>query len=215
LVGKSAGYIAYTDYKSLAAINNSQNHTNIYRIASNANQMATENQKQLAAIVAARMRERGYKILNIEAGKSMLETTTDGLNILTFFLLIMALLSGLVGSIGLMGTMSLNVMDRTREIGVMRAIGASDFSVFRLVVVEGGIIGFISWILSVILAIPITKILSDAISNALFDSPGLFAFTYKGVLIWFIVVTILSITASILPAWNAVRLTIREVLAYE
>ena len=215
LVGKSAGYIAYTDYKSLAAINNSPNHTNVYRIASSEKNMSTENQKQLAANVAARMRERGYKILHVEAGKSMLEATTDGLNIITIFLLIMALLSGLVGSIGLMGTMSLNIMDRTREIGVMRAIGASDFSVFRLVVIEGGIIGFISWLLSIILAIPITKILSDAISNALFDSPGLFAFTYKGVLIWFIVVTILSITASILPAWNAVRLTIREVLAYE
>ncbi len=177
--------------------------------------MSTENQKQLAAAIAARMGARGYKILQVEAGKSMLETTTDGLNIITFFLLIMALLSGLVGSIGLMGTMSLNVMDRTREIGVMRAIGASDFSVFRLVVIEGGIIGFISWVLSIILAIPITKILSDAISKALFDSPGLFAFTFKGVLIWFIVVTILSITASVLPAWKAVRLTIREVLAYE
>jgi putative ABC transport system permease protein len=127
----------------------------------------------------------------------------------------MALLTALVGSIGLMGTMSLNVMDRTREIGVMRAIGASDNSVFRLVLIEGGIIGLISWISSIILAFPITKILSDAISTALFDSPGLFAFSYKGILIWFFIVITLSIIASLLPAWKAVKLTIREVLAYE
>ena len=215
LVGKSAGYIAYTDYASLAAINKSQNHTNVYRIASKYPALSTVAQKELAVRIAERMNDRGYRILQVEAGKTLLESATDGLNIITIFLLIMALLTALVGSIGLMGTMSLNVMDRTREIGVMRSIGASDFSIFRLVLIEGGIIGLISWFSSIVVAIPITKILSDTINNSLFDSPGIFAFTYKGILIWFFIVFILSIISSIFPAWKAVKLTIREVLAYE
>jgi putative ABC transport system permease protein len=215
LVGKSAGYIAYTDYLSLANIKNTQNHTSVFRIAAKSPTMSVEEQKDLAIKIASRMRERGYRILQVEAGKTSLDSATDGLNIITIFLLIMALLTALVGSIGLMGTMSLNVMDRTREIGVLRAIGASDYAIFRLILIEGFIVGLISWFSSIIVAIPITKLLSDAISNSIFDSPGLFAYSFKGVFIWLSIVIVLSVISSILPALKAVKLTIREVLAYE
>ena len=127
----------------------------------------------------------------------------------------MALLNGFVGGIGLSGTMSLNVIERMREIGIMRAIGASNVHIFRSVLLEGFFIGTISWFLSIILAIPMTKILCDSLSTALFDAVGLFAFTSKGVIIWLIVVALLSIISSLLPAWNATKLTIREVLSYE
>jgi len=127
----------------------------------------------------------------------------------------MALLTGIVGGIGLSGTMSINVLERIREIGIMRAIGASNPIIFRSVLLEGFFIGAISWLFSILLAIPMTKILCDSLSLALFDAVGLFAFTPRGVLIWLIVVTLLSIFSSILPAWNATKLTIREVLAYE
>src|SRR5262249_58113873 len=53
------------------------------------------------------------------------------------FLMIMAVLLAVVGGLGLMGTMSINVLERTREIGVLRAIGASNGAVLRIVIVEG------------------------------------------------------------------------------
>jgi putative ABC transport system permease protein len=111
--------------------------------------------------------------------------------------------------------MSMNVMDRTREIGVMRAIGASDRAVMNMVIVEGMLIGMISWLLSTIVAIPISKLMSDTIHVAVFDARAEFAFTAVGPLSWLILVVILSILASVLPARNAARLTIREALAYE
>ena len=55
--------------------------------------------------------------------------------------MIMALLTAFVGSIGLTGTMGMNVLERTREIGVMRAIGAVDFEIMKSVVIEGMMIG--------------------------------------------------------------------------
>ena len=68
----------------------------------------------------------------------------------------MALLTALVGSIGLTGTMGMNVLERTREIGVMRSIGAVDQEIMRTVIVEGMLIGSISWILGALLSFPIT-----------------------------------------------------------
>jgi putative ABC transport system permease protein len=137
------------------------------------------------------------------------------LNILTTFLMIMATLMAVVGSIGLMGTMSLNVMERTREIGVMRAIGASDRIITKMVIVEGLIIGLISWLAGCLLSVPIGKVMSDVISSAIFSAPIAYTFILTGVIIWLVLVLLLSALASILPARSATRLTIREVLAYE
>src|SRR4029450_1742485 len=77
-------------------------------------------------------------------------------DVLVYFMLGMAVMIAIVGGVGLMGTMSINVLERTREIGVMRAIGASNGDIQGIVIVEGLVIGFISWSLSIFLAIPIT-----------------------------------------------------------
>jgi putative ABC transport system permease protein len=85
----------------------------------------------------------------------------------------------------------------------------------RTVIVEGVLIGGISWLIGAILSFPITYLLSDIVSLAIFQSPISVHFTYQGFAIWLLVVLALSAVASILPAHNAARLTIREVLAYE
>jgi len=138
-----------------------------------------------------------------------------------FFDIIIYLLSGMgvliatVGALGLMGTMSTNVLERTREIGVMRAIGASDGAVQRIVIVEGVIIGLISWLIGAALAFPMGAVLSTAVGQALFSRSLPYTFSSGGVVAWFVIVALLAAFASFLPAWNASRLTVREVLAYE
>jgi putative ABC transport system permease protein len=127
----------------------------------------------------------------------------------------MAVLAAVVGSIGLAGTMSINVMERTREIGIMRAIGSSNGILMLMVIIEGYLIGIISWLIGSLLAFPISTLMSNAISQALFDASTTITYTPTGFVIWLIVVSILSIGASVLPARRAASLTIREVLAYE
>jgi putative ABC transport system permease protein len=73
----------------------------------------------------------------------------------------------------------------------------------------------ISWVLGCLLAFPISTMLSDTISFSLFNAPAKFAYTPNGFLIWLGLVLFLAVLASVLPARNAARLTIREVLAYE
>lgn len=138
-----------------------------------------------------------------------------------FFDIIVYLLSGMgvliatVGSLGLMGTMSTNVLERTREIGVMRSIGASNGAVQWIVIAEGILIGLISWLIGAALAYPIGAAISSGVGQILFNTPLPYAFSSRGVFVWFGIVSVLAAFASFLPAWNASRLTVREVLAYE
>jgi putative ABC transport system permease protein len=213
--GKVAGLLAYTNYDYLSELINQPNQAASFRIVADRKGMNNDQQLALAKTIEARLRIYNVDINDVTTGFDMSSTAADGFNVLTGFLLFLASLTALVGSIGLAGTMSMNVMERTREIGVMRAIGASNRILMNMVIVEGSLIGIISWILGCLLAFPMSKILSDTVSQAIFNSPSNFALTPIGFIIWLATVIVLSVLASVMPARNASRLTIREVLAYE
>lgn len=215
LAGKSGGFLAYTSYETLSRLIHEPYRASTYRIVAGGKKWTLEEQNQFSRQIEAHLRAHGYRIADITAGNFLSGSASKGLNILTIFLLIMAILTALVGSIGLMGTMSLNVMERTREIGIMRAIGASDRVLMKLVMVEGILIGLLSWLAGSLLAFPMSRIMSDTISFAIFDAPSNNTFTPTGFIIWLAVVLVLSVLASVIPARSATRLTIREVLAYE
>ena len=215
MAGKSGGYLAYTTYEYLSEVIHEKNRANAFRVVSTSEDMSIEQQKALGRTIEEKLKENGYRVAEVEAGRSLTATTANGLNILTGFLLMMAVLIAIVGSIGLTGTMSLNVLERTREIGILRAIGASDGAVMRLVMIEGLLIGMMSWLFGFLLAFPIGSLMANAINLALFGAPADFTFTPMGVILWLLVVITLSVFASVGPARNATRLTIREVLAYE
>jgi len=130
-------------------------------------------------------------------------------------LLMMAILLALVGGLGLMGTMSINVLERTREIGVLRAIGASNRGVALVFIREGIVIGLMSWAMGAIFAIPMSQGLNQAVGQAVMGVPLTYSYSMPGLWLWLVVVIFLSVLASFIPARNASRLTVREVLAYE
>lgn len=215
LAGKSTGFRAYSNYDYLAHFIGNPDKAISFQIRSKIPDLTLEQQREFGSRIEKYIRARGYKIASINAGLSALSSSTEGLNILTMFLVFMAFLTALVGAIGLMGTMSMNVMDRTREIGIMRAIGASDRTIMSLVIVEGLLIGIISWILGSLLSFPISDWLNNILSRAIFDAPSVFSITITGFLIWLFLVVVLSVLASVAPAQSAAKLTIREVLSYE
>ncbi|MGB5843830.1 MAG: FtsX-like permease family protein, partial [Anaerolineales bacterium] len=116
------------------------------------------------------LEDRGYAVRSILDGNTMRENAGTGVNILVTFLLIMALLTAFVGSIGLMGTMSISVLERTREIGVMRTIGAVDSVVMQSVIIEGLVIGLITWFLAIGLSYPISSVLLKIIGQSIAGS---------------------------------------------
>jgi putative ABC transport system permease protein len=171
-------------------------------------------QAQVAKLVEAQLKREHLEIGNIETAADRQARSGVGLNIIVVFLLMMAALLALVGGLGLMGTMSINVIERTREIGVMRAIGASDAAVLRIVIAEGILVGVLSWLIGALIAFPVSKLLSDGV-GLIFGFTFNFAFSPVGVLLWLGIVVALAAVASLLPAWSASRLTVRDVLAYE
>jgi putative ABC transport system permease protein len=207
--------IAYTNSEYLSQKVHSFDRASTYRIMGSGSNLSLEDQIRLSSQVSARFSAEKYRVSDVSQGKHLIEEASGAFGFLVSVLLIMALLTAFVGSIGLTGTMSMNVMERTREIGVMRAIGATSQIVMRLVMVESAIIGLISWVLASLLAFPISYIMSNIISRAIFKAPAAFIITPKGFIIWLGLVLVLSGLASILPARGAARLTIREVLAYE
>ncbi len=215
LAGKSGGFAAYTNFEHLANITHSHEQALLYRILGSNGPLDQAQQEALGKQIEAQLDGKGYRIASVDSGTWLQQSTSRGFNILTAFLFMMAALMAVVGSIGLTGTMSLNVMERTREIGVMRAIGASDRIITQMVLLEGAVIGMVSWVLACGAAIPISLVMSNGISMVLFDRATEFTFTPTGILIWLGIVAVLSVVASLIPARSAARLTVREVLAYE
>ena len=207
------GTIAYSTYEYISHLTHLANKSYSFRVVTSSHDPAF--QQSMSEKLDEHFRAQGYKLEEAQTGSATLKTASESLDILVTFLLIMAILTASVGSIGLTGTMSMNVMERTREIGIMRSIGAVDKVIMRMVILEGVVIGGISWLLGALLSFPITYMLASIVSLAVFNSPIDTKITWDGYLLWLIVVLVLSAIASILPARNAARLTIREVLSYE
>jgi len=144
-----------------------------------------------------------------------IQNTTSTFGIFINFIMMMAILTAVVGAMGLMGTMSINVMERTREIGVMRAIGASNWDIQSIVIVEGMVIGLISWVISILLSIPITGALTIGVGTRFWQSPMPFVYGVTGIFGWLIGILVIGTVASALPARSASRLTIKDTLAYD
>jgi putative ABC transport system permease protein len=144
--------IAYATYDYVSQLINLPNQSFSFRVVTDQHTLAY--QEHMSATIDSYLRNLGYHVSETQAGLATLKTASESLAILINFLLVMALLTAVVGSIGLTGTMGMNVMERTREIGVMRAIGATDGQIMRTVIIEGLLIGIISWFLAAIASRP-------------------------------------------------------------
>jgi len=173
---------------------------------------------EFEAATAARLSDdfasRQMRVTDTNTQTQIQKTISDSLGILVVFLSILAVLLAAVGGIGLSGTMSINVLESTREIGVMRAVGASNASIYQIFITEGVVVGLASWALGVAVSLPISIGL-DASLGAAMSFPLSFAYSPLGVVAWLVFVIVISVAASLLPAYRAARVSVAEAIAYE
>jgi putative ABC transport system permease protein len=174
-----------------------------------------EDQARDAAALEEQLTRAGIAIRSIQLTTQETEEIRNVIDILLALALAMALLLAVVGGLGLAGTLSINVLERTREVGMMRAIGASDGAVVRIFIAEGEVIGLIGWLFGMLAGIPLGGFLGREMGMALMHTPLASASPLQGAALWLVLTVILAAVSSILPARKASRLTVREVLAYE
>jgi putative ABC transport system permease protein len=120
-----------------------------------------------------------------------------------------------VGGMGLASTMSLAVLERTREIGVLRALGARHRSILLMIQIEGLVIAVCSWLVALPLSAPMSVALAKAFSRVMLEVPARWLPEQTGVAQWLAVAVVLSIVACAWPALRATRTTVARALAYE
>jgi putative ABC transport system permease protein len=119
-----------------------------------------------------------------------------------------------VGGMGLASTMGIAVLERTREIGVMRAIGAKHSSIAGIVQAEGLVIALLGWALALVLSVPMSVVLARAFGAIMFPVPERYVPTAGGTLGWLAVAVAVSVVACAWPALRATRIPTASALSY-
>ena len=172
-------------------------------------------QASAAAALVERYEAAGMTVLRSETAGSFRDSYAAQFNNLVVLLMALAGLTAVVGGLGLANTMALNVLERSREIGILRSMGAGRPLLRRLVLIEGLAIALISGLTGILLSLPLTAILDRVMGGTLLGSPLSFAFAPWAAVGWMALVVIIGLISCWVPAESAVRMTVRAALAYE
>jgi len=213
ITGNVSPPLLYVNYEYLSKLVGRPGQVYSLRVLTTGHDAVT--QKNVRDQIQKLYEANGIQFGAAQLGADFIRDQKAQTDILVYFMLAMATMIAVVGGLGLMGTMSINVLERTREIGVMRAIGASNGDIQSIVIVEGMVVGLISWAISIVLSLPITNILCYGVGMALLTAPMPPVYGLSGILAWLIFTLVLAAIASAWPARRASRLTVRDTLAYE
>ena len=204
----------YAYYETVARFNNTPNSINRVLLNINPGIDVAEYEK-IADELKVYLEDRNIQVVNIFLTSDIIVQITAGFNSLVFMLVGMAVLVAIVAGLGLAGTMSLNVLERTREIGVMRAVGAGNNAIRLIFMGEGVMIGILSFMVALPLSFLGTIFFSNLIGIVLFENPLPMILTPAGIIVWLVIVLSVSSVASITPAQRASQISIREAISYE
>ncbi len=139
----------------------------------------------------------------------------SGYDIVVGMILFLAVIMAVVGGIGLMGALSIGVIERTKEIGIMRAVGALSGTILGMFVLEGLIQGVLSWMVAVPLSLVVAPVMAAAMGETIFNTELIYRYNYGAVFIWLGIIIFISVLASIIPARQATQVNVRQSLNYE
>ena len=205
--------LAYVSLAAYTHVYGGVGRTDTLRIATVGHDPASH--KAAAEALERQLTLDGYDVRLIRSRSEDRAILAERFDLISVVLSLMAILIGIVGGLGLAGTMSINVLERTREIGIMRAVGAADRAVRQIVVSEGMVIAILAWIIGTLLSLPMSYAMDYAFGVGLLNTPLTWSYSLPAVAAWLGAVLLIALVASLLPARSAVRLTVREVLAYE
>jgi putative ABC transport system permease protein len=158
--------------------------------------------------------EEGEEDFSITTFEEFLETFGNVFAIVQGVLIGIAAISLLVGGIGIMNTMYTAVLQRTNEIGVMKAIGARNSDILYLFLIESGFLGLVGGAVGILIGMGMSKLIEIAAAQANFG-------ILKAYFPWYLIVGALAFSfiigsiAGVWPAMQASRLKPVDALRYE
>ena len=204
--------VAYTCRETLARITGTDR---VDRVVIAATPGGPATRLDLIQRLRAHAEGRGMAVQTSQLMEPARRVMEDHLLMVAGFLGVMAQLMIVVGGLGLGSTMSLGVLERTREIGVLRALGARHGAILAMVQIEGLVVGILSWAIALPLSIPMSVVLGKAFGRIMFAVPVVYVPQWPAVLQWLGLVVAVSIVACAWPAFRATRIPTATALAYE
>jgi len=158
--------------------------------------------------------DAGMPVASSQSQAESRRVVEDHLLMVVDFLGAMGLVMIAVGAMGLASTMGLAVLERRREIGVLRAIGASDSAILAMIQAEGLTLVALGWLVSLPLSLPISAALEVAFGRIMFSVPWRLVPSPGAALGWLALMALISLLACALPARRALRIPAAQALAY-
>jgi putative ABC transport system permease protein len=203
--------VAYTPFETMAALQG-DTRASMLTVAAQG-----EGSARLGVILRLRqeLERQGMPVADSTLMSEMRRAVEDHLLMVVQFLGVMGWVMIAIGAMGLASTMSLAVLERTREIGVMRAIGARHGAIMGMIQLEGLVIAGLGALAALLLSMPVSVVLADAFGKVMFTVPLRVLPSSGGMLAWFGMVMLVSVLACAMPAWRATRIATARALSYE
>jgi putative ABC transport system permease protein len=205
------GPVAYVSVDDLTASIDRTGQTNLLAV-----QLVPGADAGLAAErLDATVRDAGLPLGEVQTNAQIRAAVDELMSLVVGLLLVVGAVLAIVAVVGVAGTMTLNVTEQTREVGVIRAIGASNGAVRRLLLLQGLAVAGLGCVLGIVLSLPVGWLLQTAISTGLIHADLPSGFSWLGVGLWVVVALLIGAIGTTRPARVAARMTVRETLAYE
>jgi putative ABC transport system permease protein len=209
--GAGAGGV-YVTARGFAEATGQPQRANQLRIATNKHDERTR--QSVAEAVGRELSSAGFEVQTAASVSRSDAISAGHLGPLIAIVLIVAIAMGVVGAIGLASAMSANILDRTREFGVMHAIGAQPKKVRGIVVAEGLFLALTSCLVAILPALLLTGLLGTGLGNLFMNAPLPYRISLLSVGIWVVVAILGAALATDAAATRASKITVREALAY-
>jgi putative ABC transport system permease protein len=171
--------------------------------------------EELTKQIESQFQKDHFDIGYLERNDQSKKRIVDHLLVMTTMLIMITFLLIIVGGLGIITTMSINIIERRREIGILRAIGVTNKSLYKIFLYEGILMSIVSWFLSILISLYLSYYLGNKFFHIFFETSINYMISPTGIILWLFIALLFGSLAVFIPARNAGKLSVNSILAYE